>query len=186
MSQINHLFGSTLEFSCTVIDGKIVSQELVSSTPDALISFKLDDEAFLSPADLRELADKIEGKDEYRRLATADECDAYMARGKEMFKAMESFKNNVNPSIGVCSVVVAEALANLSGITLYSENVVEAPATVPALSHVGSSRPEKYSEYIAQLKELMWEEEGEAYFYDEYEDEDEDEDEWDEDEELRF
>jgi hypothetical protein len=62
MRQVNFVFGETLEISTTVRDdGSIQNQEIVSSGPDALITFKIDREAALTPKMLRELADRIEG-----------------------------------------------------------------------------------------------------------------------------
>ena len=62
MRQVNFVFGETLEIATTVRDdGSIQSQEIVSSAPDALVSFKIDRDAALTPKLLRELADAIEG-----------------------------------------------------------------------------------------------------------------------------
>lgn len=62
MRQVNFVFGETLEISTTVRDnGSIHSQEIVSSGPDALIGFKIDGKAALTPELLRRLADAIEG-----------------------------------------------------------------------------------------------------------------------------
>ena len=124
--QINHLFGQTLEFSCTVDDeGKVLSQELVSSSSDCLISFKLDREAFLTPDDLRSIANKIEGRSETDclELATAEETDEYLRKGRAAFKSMPLFYSNDNISLGVISVALAEYMAQADGKTLYSDHV---------------------------------------------------------------
>lgn len=62
MRQINYVFGSTLEISTTIgDDGSIRTQEIMSSAPDALVTFKIDGASALTPMMLRELADRIEG-----------------------------------------------------------------------------------------------------------------------------
>jgi len=64
MRQVNHLFGETLELSTTLDDsGRIIGQEIVSSAPDALVTFKINPEAALTAQDLRRLADKLEGRE---------------------------------------------------------------------------------------------------------------------------
>lgn len=62
MRQVNFCFGETLEISTTVRDdGSIHNQEIVSSAPDALVTFKIDRGSALTPKVLRKLADAIEG-----------------------------------------------------------------------------------------------------------------------------
>ena len=69
---ISKTFGKTLEFSTVIENGSIVSQELVSSGPDALVSFKMDADAHLTPETLRELADAVQNALEKTNGKTKD------------------------------------------------------------------------------------------------------------------
>lgn len=109
MRQVNFVFGETLEISTTVRDdGTIQNQEIVSSGPDALVTFKFDRDAALTPKMLRELADLIEGprktwdqiEDDYdydddpanTLVNTCDNCDSPYCSGE-----MGSYCRTQNP-----------------------------------------------------------------------------------------
>ncbi len=87
MRQVNYVFGETLEISTTVRDdGSIHSQEIVSSAPDALVTFKFDRKSHLTPEVLRKLADAIEGTTNANFPGTVDDdscvnCGSEYCRG---------------------------------------------------------------------------------------------------------
>jgi len=130
MTQINHVFGDTLEFSTTVTDGKIKSQELVSSSADCLISFKLD-KNFLCPKVLRGLADEIDvAKNVKLVLATQDQASVYIKNAKESgVIASGLFASSKTAAY----LAIAEYTANIDGFTLYDSRVefVPEPVVVP-------------------------------------------------------
>ena len=119
MTQINHMFGRTLEFSCTTEDGHIQSQELVHSGNDALITFRLDRGSFLTPENLRIIADQIEGKGVGRiTLTTPEEHDGYIAKAKKyMIQFMPTFAQNP-----AAIYATAEYMAQQDGKTLYASH----------------------------------------------------------------
>lgn len=117
----NFVFGKTLELSVTV-NGDSVTQELVSSGEDCIVSFKMDAGCYISPKTLREIADFIDS-DKSLRLATEQESEVFISAAKTnpIFVFMSS-QSNVQPSY---LYIIAEMLANNEGITLYIERVSE-------------------------------------------------------------
>lgn len=116
-TQINKVFGETLEFSCTVGEGKIISQELVTSGPDALVSFKLDKDNFLDPDELEDISAQIRaaltgGK---VSLASAEQTDAAIANAKATLRKSGMFVD----AIRVASLAIAEHELNKVGLTMY-------------------------------------------------------------------
>ena len=126
MSQINHVFGDTLEFSTTVRNGKIESQELVSSNNDCIISFKLD-KNFLCPKVLRDLANKIDAEKGVKLvLASQEQSAAYLASTKGHGGIVSDLFAS---STTAASLAIAEYMANVDGFTMYESRVT--PSVIP-------------------------------------------------------
>jgi hypothetical protein len=173
MTQINHVFGKTLEFSTTVNHGRIVGQELVSSNEDSLITFRIDGDNFLCPQALRQIAAQIqEAKGSGLSKATAEQADKYIADAKVAVSNMLLF----SLQFVTAYLAVAEHTANLDGLTLYDHRVTEIEVT-PADIAESSEDPDDYEE-----DEWGDEDELDPDEEDEWDDEDYDEDECDEDE----
>lgn len=123
MTFICKSFGETLDFTCTIEDGEIVKQELVSSGPDAAVTFSLDRGAHLDADTLRKLSDEIRvaqtgGR---LRLVTEVEHDRFVAEAK----AFINESNFIVP--GGVVFVLAEMRANDVGLTIYSKRVTPEP-----------------------------------------------------------
>lgn len=130
MTQINHVFGDTLEFSTTVRGGKIESQELVSSSNDCIISFKLD-KNFLCPKVLRGLANEIDtAKGVKLALASPEQASEYIKNAKECGVLTSGL---FATSKSAAYLAIAEYAANVDGFTLYDSRVefVPEPVVVP-------------------------------------------------------
>jgi hypothetical protein len=161
MTQINHVFGKTLEFSTTVNHGRIVGQELVSSNEDSLITFRIDGDNFLCPKVLHELADKIqEAKSSGLALASSEEANEFIKTAKSAVEATNMF----NDSFSTAYLAVAECNANRLGLTLYESRVTEVEVTEADLVE-----EEDLDDVDADYEEDEWDD-------DYYDDEDEDDD----------
>jgi hypothetical protein len=142
MTQINHVFGKTLEFSTTVNHGRIVGQELVSSNQESIISFKIDGDNFLCPQALRQIAAQIqEAKGSGLSKATVEQADKYIADAKVAVSNMLLF----SLQFVTAYLAVAEHTANLDGLTLYDHRVTEIEVT-PVDVAESSEDPDDYEE----------------------------------------
>lgn len=127
MAQINHVFGDTLEFSTTVKGGKIESQELVSSSKDCIISFKLD-KNFLCPKVLRDLANKIDVEKGVKlTLASQEQASEYVKNARESGIITSGLFES---SKLAAYLAIAEYAANIDGFTLYDSRVEVVPTPV--------------------------------------------------------
>lgn len=159
MRQINYTFGQTLEFSCTVEGDRIVSQEIVSSGPDALFSLKLDKGQYLGPDSLESLSGQIRAAQSSGvQKATDQEADAYMSRAKEFLSGHPVFKD-VDPGM---AYILAEHMAAKDYKTLYDSAVTYVPIVERPLYELDGVEHDDYDED----EEEEWDE------YDEYDDED--------------
>lgn len=130
MTQINYPFGDTLEFSCTVTDGEISAQELVTSGSDAIVSFKLDNNNFLDPDELESIAGQIRQAQTGGRLgrATDDEADVFVAAAKNFLKD-HPVLSGAAPGV---VYALAEQNANKEGLTMYDDAVTALAPSAPA------------------------------------------------------
>jgi hypothetical protein len=122
-TQINKPFGKTLEFSTTVTNGKITGQEIVSSGPDALVSFKIEGEHALTGMDLRKLSQEIlAAQFEGYALCTQDESVKYISQARQYFDSHIMFGGITIPVNVVW--MLAEFIANDDHKTLYGDVAV--------------------------------------------------------------
>lgn len=129
-TQINKVFGETLEFSCTVGEGRIISQELVTSGPDAFVSFKLDKDNFLDAHELEDIARQIRaaltgGK---ISLASPEQTSNAISKAKAFVSACPAFADNSTSA----SFAIAEYELNKVGLTMYANCVVDREEQVAA------------------------------------------------------
>jgi hypothetical protein len=177
-TQINKPFGTTLEFSCTVTDGKITNQEIVSSGPDALVSFKIDKGNYLDAHELQDIAKQIlAAQFEGFAQCTPDESTKYLAQARQYFELHKVFSKTPTPVSQVW--ILAECFANNDAKTMYAEMATVLPKA-PTSSDVTS---------VSDLADNDEDEEDDDWFDGsekcpcgcEDDDEDEDEDYWPDD-----
>lgn len=174
--QLNYTFGQTLEFSCTVENGEISSQELVSSGPDAILTLRMDAGAYLSPDTLERIARDIREAQTGNKLKLATEglTDNMIGRVKETMAN--------NPVLSQASAGVAYSLAeyelNKLGYTMYEQNVtfVEpvVEETIPSPVEFDDDDDDDWDDDY---------DDGWGYWTDDYDEDDDDDDEDFEDEE---